>query len=33
MNTGIRGKNDDYGFVSKYSNAEEALKALASEKC
>ena len=32
MNTGIRGKNDDYDFVSKYSNAE-ALKALASEKC
>jgi len=31
INTGIRGKNDDYDFVSKYSNAEEALKALASE--
>jgi hypothetical protein len=33
INTGIRGKNDDYDFVSKYSNAEEALEALASEKC
>jgi hypothetical protein len=26
INTGIQGKNDDYDFVSKYSNAEEALK-------
>jgi hypothetical protein len=31
INTGIRGKND-YDLVSKYSNAEEALKAFASEE-